>query len=103
MNLTSLKQAVAEETGSTLAEADQRVKAVLEAISESLQDGGPVSLTGFGSFNISKRSARIGRNPQTGEEIKIAASNAVIFKVGKSLKDAVNAPKKKNKKKKKKK
>lgn len=70
--------------------AAEAVEGVLAAIHHSLSHGGHVNLVGFGSFTISKRAARNGRNPQTGEELKIGASNTVRFKPGAALKGAVN-------------
>ncbi len=70
--------------------AEKALKAFIDAVTSSLKNGDKVSLVGFGTFDISKRAARKGRNPQTGEEITIKASNAPRFKAGKSLKDAVN-------------
>ena len=74
----------------TKASAGKALDAVLDVIKESLADGETVTLTGFGSFKVSERAARTGRNPQTGKEIQIPASKSVKFSVGKTLKDAVN-------------
>lgn len=74
----------------TKALAADAVNAVLQAIHHSLSHGGHVQIIGFGSFIISPRAARTGRNPQTGKELKIAASNGVRFRAGASLKRAVN-------------
>ncbi|OSM07363.1 HU family DNA-binding protein [Magnetofaba australis] len=90
MNLTELKKAVADSTGLTQVEADKALKATFEAMTAALKGGDSVAVPGFGSFSISERAARTGRNPKTGEEIKIAAAKVVKFKVGKGLKDAVN-------------
>ena len=65
--------------------------AVLDSITESLKNSDPVSLVGFGTFTVKDRAARIGRNPQTGAEIQIAAARVPSFKAGKALKDAVNS------------
>jgi DNA-binding protein HU-beta len=73
----------------TKAAAGKALDAVLETIRDSLAAGETVTLTGFGSFKVSERAARTGRNPQTGAEIKIPASKAVKFSVGKTLKDSV--------------
>jgi DNA-binding protein HU-beta len=81
---------VAENAELTKAEADRAVTAMTDAITAELAKGGSVALTGFGSFQVKERSARTGRNPQTGESISIAASKVPGFKAGKSLKDAVN-------------
>jgi DNA-binding protein HU-beta len=73
----------------TKAAAGKALDAVVEVIRDALADGETVTLTGFGSFKVSERAARTGRNPQTGKEIKIPASKAVKFTVGKALKEAV--------------
>ncbi|KUG28716.1 dna-binding protein hu [hydrocarbon metagenome] len=73
----------------TKAAAGKALDAVVEAIRDALSAGETVTLTGFGSFKVSERAARTGRNPQTGKEIKIPASKAVKFTVGKALKEAV--------------
>jgi DNA-binding protein HU-beta len=91
MNLAKLKAAVAAESGLTQDDSEKAVKAVFSSITSALQAGDNISVTGFGSFSVSDRAARIGRNPSTGEEIKIPAAKVVKFKVGKGLKDAVNA------------
>nr|WP_309574601.1 HU family DNA-binding protein [Moraxella osloensis] len=65
------------------------IDALVESISEELANGGTVQLVGFGTFSVKERAARTGRNPQTGEEIQIAASKVPSFKAGKALKDAV--------------
>jgi DNA-binding protein HU-beta len=75
---------------STKKEAQAAVDCVLESISQALKKDDVVTLVGFGTFKVVKRKARIGRNPQTGAEIKIAASKAPKFVAGKALKDAVN-------------
>jgi nucleoid DNA-binding protein len=75
---------------STKKEAQAAVDCVLESISQALKKGDVVTLVGFGTFKVVKRKARIGRNPQTGAEIKISASKAPKFVAGKTLKDAVN-------------
>ncbi len=74
-------------------EAEAAVDAVVAAISASLKKGEPVVLRGLGTFSVAKRAARAGRNPQTGEAIKIAARTVPVFKPGKELKDAVNTGK----------
>ncbi len=86
---TNLVDCVAEKTGLKKKEAEAAVSAVIEAIGESLAAGEKVQLVGFGSFTVSKRPARVGRNPFTGETIKIAASKHVAFSAGKALKDKV--------------
>jgi DNA-binding protein HU-beta len=75
---------------STKKEAQSAVDCVLDCITKALKKGDPVTLVGFGTFKVVKRKARKGRNPQTGEEIKIGASKAPKFVAGKGLKDAVN-------------
>ncbi len=90
MTLDELSSAVAAETGETKAKAAKAVHAVLNGIQEALKKGDRVSITGFGVFEVVERPEREGRNPQTGQNIKIAASKAVKFKPGKGLKDALN-------------
>lgn len=89
MNKTELIAKVAESTDFTKKDASKAVEAVFGAITDALKAGDSVQLIGFGSFEVRKRSARTGRNPQTGAEIQIAASNVPAFKPGKALKDAV--------------
>lgn len=89
MNKADLVEAVAKGCGCTKTAAGQAVDAVFETITKSLKKGVPVSLVGFGTFSVSKRKARKGRNPQTNEEIKIPARKVPVFKPGKALKDAV--------------
>ncbi|QSO53441.1 HU family DNA-binding protein [Alicyclobacillus curvatus] len=89
MNKTDLVQAVAERTGITKKEVAQVVDAVFDVIQESLSQGDKVQLVGFGNFEIRERAARKGRNPQTGEEIEIAASKIPAFKAGKSLREGI--------------
>ena len=90
MNKAELVAAVAAKTGDTKKAAEASVDAIVAAIKESLKKGEKVQLVGFGSFEVRKRAARKGRNPQTKEEIKIPASKAPKFKAGKALKDIVN-------------
>lgn len=90
MNKAELVAAVAAKTGDTKKAAEASVDAFVSAIKESLKKGEKVQLVGFGSFEVRKRAARKGRNPQTKEEIKIPASKAPVFKAGKALKDLVN-------------
>lgn len=92
MNKSELFAHVAVETGLTKAQAEQAIVSVTGAISTSLAAGEQVTLIGFGTFSVSERSARTGRNPQTGETLKIAAKKLPKFSAGKALKDAVNAP-----------
>lgn len=91
MNKTDLVAAVATAADLTKADATAATDAVFDAISGALKDGDTVSMIGFGSFSISERAAREGRNPRTGETIQIAAAKQPKFKAGKGLKDAVNA------------
>lgn len=90
MNKTDLIAKVAELSDLSKKDATKAVDAVFEAISEALQNGDKVQLVGFGNFEVRERQARKGRNPQTGEEIDIAASKMPAFKPGKSLKDLVS-------------
>ncbi|GAA4881352.1 DNA-binding protein [Serinicoccus chungangensis] len=90
MSKKVIVEAVAREAGMTQAAADKVVNSVLEAISAELAKGEKVSLPGFGTFEVRERSARTGRNPQTGEEIQIAASKAPAFKAGSKLKERVS-------------
>ena len=98
MNKNELVAAIAEKSGLTKKDAEAALKAGIEAVSEELQDGGKVQIVGFGTFEVAKREARTGRNPQTGEEMKIKASKTPKFKAGKGLKDLVNTKPKKKKK-----
>ncbi|WP_170007481.1 HU family DNA-binding protein [Bacillus fonticola] len=89
MNKTELINAVAESSDISKKEATKAVDAVFDTISKALQEGDKVQLIGFGNFEVRERAARKGRNPQTGDEIEIAASKVPAFKPGKALKDAV--------------
>lgn len=89
MNKAELISNVAEKTELTKKDSEKAVSAVLESIGEALSRGDKVQLVGFGTFEIRDRAARKGRNPQTGEEINIAAARVPVFKAGKLLKDAV--------------
>ena len=91
MNKSELVAAMAEKSGISRKDAEAALKAFTDVVTEELQKGGKIQLVGFGTFEISERAARTGRNPQTGEEMQIAASKAPKFKAGKALKDAVNA------------
>lgn len=91
MNKSDLVDVLATRTGSSKAAAQEHLEAVLETISDAIAKGDTVQLVGFGSFGVSERAARKGRNPQTGEEIKIQASRIPKFSAGKALKDRVNA------------
>jgi len=93
MNQSELIEKVARATELNQAVAGQAVKAVVNAILNSLVAGEVVRLSGLGTFNVAARPAREGRNPQSGETVKIAASKAVRFHAGKAVKDALNPPK----------
>ena len=90
MNKSDLVAIVAEKMEVTKKDAEVSLNAVVEAITESLVKGEKIQLIGFGSFEVRKRAARKGRNPQTNEEMKIPASKVPAFKAGQALKDAVN-------------
>ncbi len=87
---TELVNHVAAETKLTKADAQRAVEAVLSGISASLKKGGEVRLIGFGTFAVQATAAREGRNPRTGEKIKISASKRPVFRAGKELKESVN-------------
>jgi len=89
MNKADLIQAVAEKSGLTKKESSSAVDAFINGISDSLAKGENVQLVGFGTFEVRSRKAREGRNPATGEAIKIKASKVPAFKAGKALKDKV--------------
>jgi DNA-binding protein HU-beta len=90
MNKNELVEAMAAKTGSTKADASRAVVALTEILADALKKGDSVSLIGFGTFEVRSRGARTGRNPKTGEELKIAASKAPAFKPGATLKATVN-------------
>lgn len=90
MNKTELIDAVAETADLTKADSSRAVDAVIAAVTKALKAGDAVTLVGFGTFQVRDRAARTGRNPKTGDTIKIAASKNPSFKAGKALKDAVN-------------
>ncbi|BFP42854.1 HU family DNA-binding protein [Muricauda sp. SCSIO 64092] len=90
MNKTELIDAMAADAGITKAAAKKALESFLGNVEGSLKKGNRVSLVGFGSWSVSRRNAREGRNPQTGQTIKIAAKNVVKFKAGSELSDAVN-------------
>jgi|TARA_B100001079_G_scaffold260324_1_gene260338 DNA-binding protein HU-beta len=90
MNKGDLISAVAAGTGLSKADAGRAIDATTSAIAGELSGGGSVSLVGFGTFSVSHRAARMGRNPATGESIHINASNVPKFKAGKALKEACN-------------
>ncbi len=90
MNKAELIDAMAAASGLTKADAKRALDGFVDATSKALKGGDRISLVGFGSFSVSKREARTGRNPQTGKEIKIAAKNVVRFKAGADLTEKVN-------------
>jgi DNA-binding protein HU-beta len=90
MNQAELIAAVAERTGLTKADAGKAVEALVGTITDTLKQGDEIRISGFGTFGISERGERQGRNPQTGAPIKIAASKAAKFSAGKAVKDALN-------------
>ena len=90
MNKSDLVAAIAAKTGDTKKGAEDSLNAFVSVVTDALAKGDKVQLVGFGSFEVRKRAARKGRNPQTKEEIKIPASKAPVFKAGKALKDLVN-------------
>ena len=91
MNKTELIAAIAEQAEISKKDAEKALKAFVDVVTEQLKEGETVQLGGFGTFEVSERAAREGRNPQTGKTMKIAACKAPKFKAGKALKDAVNA------------
>ena len=90
MTKSELIDAIAEKAGLSKAEASKALSATLESVTDALKAGEKVALIGFGTFSVSLRAARTGKNPQTGEAIAIPASKAAKFKAGQKLKDAVN-------------
>lgn len=91
MNRKELIDALAAKTGSSRADADRAIGALINIISDTLKKGDSLSLTGFGTFEVRERAARTGRNPQTGKELEIKACNVPAFKPGAALKAAVNS------------
>ncbi len=91
MNRAELIAAIAESANLTKKDTEAVLKAFTEVVTEELKKGGKVQLVGFGTFAVSERSARDGRNPKTGETMTIEASRTPKFKAGKALKDAINA------------
>ncbi len=89
MNKSELITAISEKTGTTKKEAEVQLNALIETITETLVNGDKVQLVGFGSFAPVKRAARKGKNPQTGEEMKIPSKIAPVFKAGASLREAI--------------
>ena len=90
MNKTELVAAMAEQTNLSKKDAEAALKAFIDVVSEELKKGEKVLLVGFGTFDVSERAAREGRNPQTGETMEIKASKTPKFKAGKALKDMMN-------------
>ena len=90
MNKSELISAIAENADLTKAAAGRALDATIDAVTESLKNGEPVTLIGFGTFEVRDRAARSGRNPRTGETIQIKAAKNPAFKAGKALKEAVN-------------
>ena len=90
MNKSKLIDTIASEAGISKADAARALNATTDAITNAMSSGDSVQLTGFGSFMVRDRAARIGRNPQTGATIQIKASKVAAFKAGKALKEAVN-------------
>ena len=90
MNKTELIAAVTEKAEISKKDSEKALKAFVDVVTEQLKAGDKVQVVGFGTFEVSERAAREGRNPQTGETMKIAACKAPKFKAGKALKDAIN-------------
>jgi DNA-binding protein HU-beta len=90
MNKAQLIDAMAAESGLTKADTKKAIDAFIKVTGDTLKANDKIALVGFGSFGVSERSARTGRNPQTGKEIKIAAKKVVKFKPGSELNDAIN-------------
>ena len=90
MNKTEIVNAISEKAELSKKDAEKALKAFTDVVAEELKKGEKVQLVGFGTFEVSERAAREGRNPQTGKAMKIAASKAPKFKAGKALKDAIN-------------
>ena len=90
MNKAELVAAIADRTGLSKKDAEAALKACTDVVAEELKKGEKIQLVGFGTFEVSERAERVGRNPQTGAEMKIPASKAPKFKAGKALKDMIN-------------
>ena len=91
MNKTELVAAISEQTELTKKDSEKALKALIDVVTEELKKGEKVQLVGFGTFEVSERAARTGKNPQTGKANNIPSCKAPKFKAGKALKDAVNA------------
>ena len=90
MNKTALVAAMADQAGLSKKDTEKALKAFTDVVADELKKGGKVQLVGFGTFEVSERAAREGRNPQSGAVMKIPASKAPKFKAGKALKDSLN-------------
>jgi len=90
MNKSQLVHAIANEADLSKAQAERALNAFTKTVSDELASGGDIALIGFGTFSVSARAARTGRNPKTGEALQIAAANVPKFKAGKALKDSCN-------------
>lgn len=90
MNKTELVAAIADKAGIAKKDAEKALAAFVDTVAGELKAGGKIQLVGFGTFEVRARAARTGKNPRTGEQIKIAASKNPVFKAGKALKDSVN-------------
>ncbi|HEX9024192.1 MAG TPA: HU family DNA-binding protein [Geobacteraceae bacterium] len=99
MTKADLVEKIAKDAGITKVQAEKAANSALAAMTDALKTGDKVTLVGFGSFSVSERKARVGRNPQTGAALKIPARKAITFSAGKPLKEAVQGPAKKAKKK----
>ena len=91
MNKSEIIDVISQDTGISKVDTEKVLKAFTDAVTDELRNGGKIQISGFGTFETSKRAEREGRNPQTGEKMTIKASVAPKFKAGKALKDAVNA------------
>ena len=90
MQKSDIVEKMAADAGISKAAADRALRSLIDSITQTLKKGERISLVGFGTFSVSKRAARMGRNPKTGESIRIKASNAPRFVAGKTLRDSVN-------------
>ncbi|PLX90045.1 MAG: DNA-binding protein HU [Desulfuromonas sp.] len=90
MTKTELVNAIAEKAELSKSDSEKALKAFVDTVTEALKAGDKIALVGFGTFSVGDRAARVGKNPQTGAEIKIPAAKVPKFKAGKALKDAVN-------------
>lgn len=90
MTKSEVVEAMAAKSGLTKADSSRALEAFMDVVGETLKKGDKITLTGFGSYSVSRREAREGRNPKTGLPVKIAARNSVSFKAGSKLKEIVN-------------